>query len=366
LIPRRTSSIAASALALAAFLLPAKPVGAYSVASGVSEACHEQLTSRAGVDILLDIPPPGSVQVPSGNWKDISAYLLEPLGLDLGAMDDSTRFLLTSLVVGAREPDTDGHSVMNIENLHQLHGDPSALGQYSHALRGPDDDFQAGDAAAVAGTRALILELVDEAQSYLERPPSEQLVKTEVYLDFYGQVDVEVYAPLFHAGRAAHALQDSFSHAIRSDQDQLRQVVHVMNYIDAITTDFKEKRDGLAHSNSFDKCNDSAIKPLSDAAVAATADLFAAVRDQFHGLDPGATEAVLDEWLTLKPGCTFENDFCDNGHWIEVARRDQTGPYVRGLFGCATGRPVGSCDAVPVHLLVLALLAATVLLRRWR
>jgi hypothetical protein len=352
--------------ATAALLTSGGPAGAYSVASGVSEACHEQITARAGVDVLLDIPPAGSVQVPGGNWKDLSKYLLEPLNLDLGAMDDTTRFLLTSLVVGSREPDTDGHSVMNIENLHQLHGDPSAVGQYTHSLRGPDDDYQAGDAAAVAGTRALIVELVEEGQGFLALPLDEQLITTEVYLDFYGQVDVKVHAPLFHAGRAAHALQDSFSHAIRSDQDQLRQVVHVMNYIDAITNDFEEERDGLAHSNSFDKCNDSAIMPLSDAAVAATADLFAAVRDQLHGLDPNATEAVLDEWLTLKSGCTSENDFCGNGHWVEIARKDQTGPYVRGLFGCATGRPIGTGAGSLASVLVLVLLAATVVLRRRR
>ncbi len=46
------------------------------------------------------------------------------------------------------------------ENLHLLHGDPSAIGQYAHCLRGPDDDFGAGDAAALMGTRELITELV--------------------------------------------------------------------------------------------------------------------------------------------------------------------------------------------------------------
>jgi hypothetical protein len=358
LIASRKGLLIAAAVAVGLVHTVGGAARAYSVASGVSDACHETITARAGVDILTDIPPPGSVHVPGGIWKELSTYLLEPLDLDLGQLDDTHRFLLTSLIIGSREPDTDGHSVMNIENLHQLHGDPSAVGQYSHALRGIDDDHEPGDAAAVAGTRALILELIEQATLYLELPSGEQLTTAQVYLDFYGRVDVKVWAPIFLVGRAGHVLQDSFSHTIRCDQDDLRRVAHVLNYIEAITTDFKEQRDGLAHSNSMDRCNSEAVQPLADAAVAATADLFAAARDQFHGLDPDAANAALDDWLTLRPGCTLDNEFCDNGHWLDVVRKDQTGPYVRGLFGCSnaggTGSP-GSATAVFLGLLALIL-----------
>jgi hypothetical protein len=335
----------------------AGPAAAYSVGSGVTDACHERMTARAGVDILLEIPPPGSVEVPGGRWREISEYLLDPLDLDLEKMDETTRFLLTSLIVGAREPDTDGHSIMNIENLHSLHGDPSAVGQYAHSLRGPEDDGAAGDAAAVTGVRTLILELLDEGVEILSRDAGEQLMDAQVYLDFYGRVDVEVWTPLFLVGRAAHAIQDSFSHTIRCDQDGLRKVAHVLNYIDAIGDDFDEQRDGLAHSDSMDACEREDLAPVVEAATAATADLFGAARDRFAGLDPRAPEAVLDEWLTLRTGCKLEDEFCDNGRWLAIVREEQTGPYVSGLFGCSIAGAVGTAAPGAVSSLGLLFLA---------
>ncbi len=308
---------------------------AFTVSSGVSDACHETITHQAGESIVFDMKMPPDVVPGNGQWKKISRFLLEPMDLDPGEVDATERFMLTSLIIGSRMPDTDGHSIMNLENLHRLHGDPSAIGQYAHALRGPDDDYAQGNASAVLGARQLILELIDKGVSYMDLPPDEQLIRAPVYVDFYGRINVDVWAPLYYAGQAAHALQDSFSHMIRSDEDNLQKIVHVMNYVDAISSDFDEDRDGLAHSDSMDKCFSEDLTEIFDASVQATADLLIAMRDQATGENSEATFQVLEKWLTLKTGCTKTNEFCGNERWLEVVRQKQTGPYMKGIFGCS-------------------------------
>lgn len=352
------------ATALCATLTPA---AAYWVANPGYGGCHERMIEDANPALLFDLPlAPGSV--PTGSdWRKVSNYLLQALASDPAALDDRSRFMLTSLVVGVREPDTDGHSVMNLANLHELHGDPSAIGQYVHALRGPDDDYEQGDHSTVAGTRKLIGVLIDEAEHYLALPPEEQVIVAPVYLEFYGRYDLRVWAPLFLIGRAAHVLQDTFSHMIRSDQDELHEVVHALNYIDAISAAFNEQRDGLAHSGKLDRCFDDDLAELLVAATAATADLFDAARRQLVGEEPDAAELLLDEWLTLKPGCTLANDMCGNRRWLELARQDPTGPYLESLLGCAVaGRRVGAGSGSGGWLIcaVLALAGSVLGIRR--
>ncbi len=163
----------------------------------------------------------------------------------------------------------------------------------------------------------------------------EQIITVQVSLDFHGRIDLQVYAPMFYVGQAAHAIQDTFSHTLRDGADDYRSIVHVLNYIDAIGTDMTETRGGLAHSNTMDDCNREDMAVLADHAVLATTELFVAVREQYSGRDPDAVLAVLDTWVTLKPGCTLENDFCDNSERLAVARIDQTEPYLKAVFSCS-------------------------------
>jgi hypothetical protein len=327
------------------------PAGAYTVDSGFSDPCHELMIGAAYQDFILDLPTTGMQAPPGETWRELSDFLLEHMPVNPEEVDEVKRFILVSLIVGVRSPDTDGHSVMNLQNLRKLHSDPSAEGQYAHSLRAPDDDYAEGDAAAVDGTRELILSLMAEAQRYKALPPGEQMIKAKVYFDFYGRIDVEVWAPLYFVGKAAHALQDTFSHTIRSDEDDLRKIVHVLNYIDAITDNFDEDRDGLAHSDSMDHCLSEDAADLFDSAVEATTDLFFAMREKFSGRDPDAILHVLDKWVTYKPGCTQDNQFCGNTRWLELVRKQQTQPYVEAIFGCGSAGPRGRM--FPLLLLIL-------------
>ena len=67
------------------------------------------------------------------------------------------------------------------------------------------DDGPEGDAAAVAGTRRIILDLIRTAREYIRRPPAEQIITVSMALDFYGPVKVEVWAPAYYVARAMHA-----------------------------------------------------------------------------------------------------------------------------------------------------------------
>lgn len=62
-------------------------------------------------------------------------------------------------------PDTEGHSVLNLENARELHTDPNPEGQYAHALRALDDDWDTADQSAVEGTRSAIRRELSEALS---------------------------------------------------------------------------------------------------------------------------------------------------------------------------------------------------------
>ncbi|MFT5433941.1 MAG: hypothetical protein ACI9OJ_004653 [Myxococcota bacterium] len=352
-------------LALVAALLVPFPAIAFSINSGFSNGCHERLTVLAYQRALLDLPLNNLVPPEDDTWREFAIFLAEQIGgstqLASSDVSDADQFLILSLVVGVRAPDTDGHSILNLTNLRELHSDPSPEGQYAHALRGPDDDEAAGDATAVEGTRARIIDLLDEATRLLQLPDSEQIIMGTAYLDFYGRFEMTVHGPTYYLGQAMHALQDSFSHSIRDEAGGYRQVVHVMNYVEAISGEIVERRDGLAHSDSMDDCDGEPgeVGGTVDAAVDASADLLLTFRTIALSRDRDAVTRFLDKWVTLKEDCTFDNAFCGNDRWLAVTRIAQTEPYLESIFSCSAGRGSSGKGAVFVLMfLAVGLLAA--------
>jgi hypothetical protein len=355
---RRTSARGLLVCAtLTVALLTTRSSRAYTIKTAVSPGCHEDITASAFQDFLLEAPVTGLELPQDKTWRRLARFILEFAQSDTSTWNDAQRFMFVSLIIGVRSPDTAGHSISNLDNLRQLHGDPRPEGQYAHGLRAIEDDHAAGNAAAVQGTRALIRDLVLTATDHWARPADEQIIHGRFYLDFYGPISVDVWAPLYYLGRAAHALQDTFSHSIRSDEDNLRKIVHVLNFVDAIARQFNENRDGLAHSESMDECTRPGAGDAVNAAVEATIDLFYAARAQFEGSDPEAVETVLDKWVILKEGCSKANDFCNNRRWLDLVREEQTEPFVEAIFGCrSTGRSGGGTGAVLLSLAALFLL----------
>jgi len=305
---------------------------AYTVKSGFTGGCHEEMTIALS-SAFLDDPIVENVVVAGGDtWRKLAWELPGLVGRDLS---DQQLFVLFSLVIGVRAPDTGGHSVSDLSAAREIAGDPRAETQYLHGLRGREDDEPDGSQSALEGTRASIRRSLGGAAAALERPVERQISTAPYTLDFYNRFGVPVWEPAYLLGEAAHTLQDSFAHSIRSDASDLKTVTYVLNYIDAISTHFVESRDGIAHSRYLDGCVDSDLVELFAAAQQATADLFDAFVRTQNG-DEAAVDELLDTWLTLQGGCTLENDFCDNARWLAAARRDPTGTYLPGWMLCSS------------------------------
>lgn len=330
--------IALAAGLLASSLLVATPAGAYSLHSGLTETCHEQISLRAFLIVSAPLEIDGRVPQPgSKTWKTLAERMTRGLPDSIAHKDNPEfQLLMLSILIGVRSPDTEGHSVSDLNSLRRIHADPSDDGQYAHALRGIGDDGPEGDAAAVAGTRRIIIELLETSRSYVRRPPEEQIINVSMALDFYGPVNVDVWAPAYYLARAMHAMQDSFSHTIRTADHH--QIVSVLNYVEAVAGSLKEGRDGIAHSDSLDTCGEDTA-PLVEAAQQATMELMQAAIQTYDRDDTALVDAVLDDWVSYAAGCTLANGYCDSP-WVSVARKEATGPYL-GPLAC-TASPGGT------------------------
>ncbi len=296
------------------------PASAFSIATAFSSPCHEPLTaaafSRSRAAFPADqIPPPPTA---------LEQKLSEDFAKNYGPADTPPEYLFAqmSLIMGVRAPDTDGHSLLDLDNTRILHTVPHD--QYAHALRGAEDDGEAGNTQVAIGTRETIHQLMTQARDALGKPRDEQYETVTYDIDGYGLLDVQVWAPAYYAGRAAHALQDSFSHSLRVDD--FHRVAHFFNYADAITPRYEEARDGFRHSGSMDRCGHE-TEPVTNAATDATAALLLAINSR------SALDAMLDDWFDVAPGCTIDNAYCDSP-WLELASEDVTEPYL----GCSSAQ----------------------------
>jgi hypothetical protein len=307
----------------------------YSIHSGLTDGCHERITRGALQLALPQLTPNNSIVIPKSKvWRKLADAILNDDDLKENVpqlTEDRFKLVFVSMLIGVRSPDTEGHAVTNFSSLRQIHADPSAEGQYAHALRGPDDDGAQGDEAAINGTRQAIIDLVQQAgESLRNQSPQDQIITVQLYFDFYGLVDIEVWEPAYLIGRSLHALQDSFAHTIRSND--LKRIRHVLNYVDAIAGDLKESVDGLPHSGHMDQC-DGDTQVIADTAMLASADLIESINSSIMSQDVALIRDTLDEWITYEPGCTSVNDYCES-IWVDLARQEPTGPYLEEFIGC--------------------------------
>jgi hypothetical protein len=302
----------------------------------------------SGFDAEGAVPLPGS-----DRWIDIAAYLGEDLLA--GADGDAERFMLYSLVLGARYPDLRGASATDIQSLREIHRDPAR--QDAHFLRAIEDDYAAGDSAAIAKGEAYIRAQVELAAGFLALPEGDQIIEQAVFVELYGEVSTPVWAPAFYFGMAAHTVEDSFSHTVRSDD--LTRIRHVCNYIEAVTTDYDLERDGLRHSWAMDRC-DAESAELAAVARPAFDDFLAAFATSGDAAWPGSrVDEFFGAWMALEPGCDDANDYCGS-KWADLARTDPSLPLWDTLFGCdvvpGADRPFAPGAAAALLLALLALL----------
>jgi len=327
------------AFAFFACLLFAAPAQAFTVASAFSDGCHEEITEAA----LRDARSKFTTAAPISADESERALIAD---LPFSVPDDMRDLAAASLLVGVRDNDLKGHAPTDVDDNAIITADPTT--QDEHCLRDSDDDEPAGSAATFARCGAYIEARAAEAISALADPSARDPIG--VFLSIRGDVTASLPAFWVRIGRALHALQDSFSHAYRTS-DGMQPTV-ALNWVDLVDKRYQVWRDGPAHSMDLDQCNagDALRTRNKQLAAEASSALLAAV------LDPGlsdsqksdAVHAVVATYLTLSPGCTFQNDWC---HAPETK-------YTRvDVCGCSTpGARTSSGLAVAFVALALATL----------
>ncbi len=323
---------------------------AYTVGSVLTKECHEPLA----VEALRAVRAAGEAP-PIPPTADEQALIDDlPYALDADARDLAG----AALTLGVRDNDLHGRDPEDQADLVPVTGAPER--QVEHCLRAPSQDEPTGTAAALADCRAFIHAHVAEALDGLGsdgRPDPARRVSLPVYLGIRGRIDASL--PLFYVrmGQALHALQDGFSHTMRT-ADGLG-VVTVLNWTEYVDESLVESRDGPPHMRALDNC--AGTDPLRRqrrllAATASTEVMQAALdpaRDRASRL--AAVDALLAQYLTPAPdGCTAANSWCDAP---ENAFRDGAS------CECALG---GRRSPSPIALAVAALILARLLRRRRR
>ena len=316
-------------------LLAVTPASAYTLKTGISEGCHERITIAAFLLAFPKVRPAGELPIPdSDEWELFANGLLgsvDRLEMFEELATPTFKLMFVSILVGVRSPDTEGHSVTNLSSVRRIHADPDPVGQYAHALRGADDDGPEGEANAVEGLRRVIVDQLMQAVDSLKKPPDQQFIRAQLFFDFYGTVEMEVWEPAYLLGRALHAVEDSFAHTIRSED--LMKIIHVLNYVEGIEGSLETARDGLAHSNHMDSC-DGETDPMVKKAVEAATDLLLAFDLAVETRRPAPVVLFMNRWLVYEPGCDESNNYCDSP-WAAQAKKEPVGPYLEHMLGCA-------------------------------
>ncbi|MGB0678447.1 MAG: hypothetical protein ACPGUV_02150 [Polyangiales bacterium] len=281
-------------------------VAAFEIDSIATTGCHEQITLRA----LERVGWPGGAEAPPLDRR----MRLVARDLALRVPGSKANLWRLALSIGVRFNDLRDSETLDLPRLSRLHSDP--LRQDEHCLRAPGDDGPAGDRSAIEACRAFIEAQILAAHSFGQvAPPTVgiDLQRTEsvpVALAFQGAVNLDLPRYAFRLGRALHALQDGFSHTLRSPDG--RRVRHVLNFSDwARGHSYNAARDGVRHLSALDDCQhaDALVQRNVVLSTEASAALMQAATSALQD-DLSAVRHVLDAYLELEPGCDVRNDWC--------------------------------------------------------
>ncbi len=325
---------------------------AFSIRSGVTDLCHETITgegwfqARCPDKRCLELSEPWTRFMPASLPGNPVRELMA--SANRGEADWRIQLANYSLVVGVRFNDLHGHGASEILQLREIHG--SASGQNEHCLRSKEQDGPDGDRAALNSCRDYIQSELALAEEHFRASSDARLESVPVFIEYYGQVKVEVSGGFFHLGRALHAVQDSFSHSLRSED--LSVILSVANYIECTANDFEELRDGPCHSRATDTCRGEAA-PLREAAIAGSKALLEGFARQLDSGDTAGSQAALDQILAYRPGCTLDNQYC-NTPWRSFALKSS--PNADPLRFASRGGCGGATETEPLLTALLPVL----------
>ncbi len=298
------------ALALTAAALVSATTGsarAYSYESAVSAGCHERITMGALRAVRLQLAS-APIVAPDRPLTSLISDL--PFTLDADMKDVSA----AAFVIGVRDNDLHGRGPTEIDQLATIHGNPE--NQKEHCLRSIGDDEPDGSVRALEACKAFIRGKVVEALDGLDAnglPDASDVVDIDLTLSLRGRVTASLPRYWLRMGQAVHTLQDGFTHTFRS-ADRLR-VRTVLNWVEYVSGDEVESRDGPVHRNGLDQCDnlDDLRHTNMATATAASTELLRATLDPTLSRDAklAAVDATMAKYLSFEPGCTEANGWCD-------------------------------------------------------
>jgi hypothetical protein len=304
---RRLASVVGAVVCALVLGMTPRAANAYTVKNTVSRGCHEEITTAALRIMRGELATAAALPASADEQSLIDDLQFTPDSdmLDLGG---------ATLLMGVRDNDLKGRGSGDVTQLAAVHGNPD--GQQEHCLRSQDQDEPSGSESAVAACRAFVRGKILEALDGLDAAGKPDLTKRTsltVHLSLRGQVDAPL--PTYHVkmGQAIHAIEDSFTHTYRTPDG--KKITVVLNWIDKVNATLIESRDGPAHASELDRCDDADPMRTTRRALAieAASGVLRATLDPQRTPDQKmvAVDAVLDQYLSYSPGCTFGNNWCN-------------------------------------------------------
>jgi MYXO-CTERM domain-containing protein len=335
LIPHGARNVwrVASTLVAACIWITPSAAHAYTIKNALSEGCHEKITSAALRTVRQELPAAAALATTEDEKAlvDDLQFVADPDMRDLGG---------ATLLIAVRDNDLKGRGSLDVAQLAAVHGSPD--GQEEHCLRGSTQDEPGGSAEAVAACRAFIRGRIAEALDGLDAagiPDPAKRTTLTVHLALRGQTDAPLPTYYVKMGQAIHAIEDSFTHTYRTPDEM--EITVVLNWIDKVSGNFDESRDGPAHAKELDRCDDPDTARTAKrvtATDAVTALLRATLASGMTSAQKmTAVDGVLDMYLRYSPGCTFANNWCNAPERIYADA---------GGCGCRIGQAQGGVGAM--------------------
>jgi len=333
---------------------------AWQIEDPIHDNCLERITQAA-------LRHAGYVQEPPPLTGD-DASLRDNVEFNASRYDANIYAL--SLILGVRNADTHGGMDFSFkDNARAANADDD---QRAHCLRTRTQDGPAGDAAAVADCRAWIESLYWLALASLDDGgdiAADSRTEATVATAFQGPVSYPLSQVYYYAGRALHAVQDSFTHTFRSPDGH--RIRHVFNWSDQVSCTLHERRDGHGHETVLDRCEDGDPSEAErfELATQASAELLDALTTPGQHAERAERIAdFLETWMSYEPGCTLDNDYCQSQVYDWVSHSDRSDKNIcDGPLGCDMAR-ASAMSPEPARALLLgtALLLGVLSLRRRR
>lgn len=283
---------------------------AFQTESAATDGCHEKLTARAWNNLREEVPETTAPLASRG--EDAALVADVPFNVP-SSMEDIGG---VTLLLGVRDNDLKEHGPTDLKNLAPEASDPKT--QHEHCLRAPGQDEPGGSAEAVESCRNYIREMLRSSLEGLDEqgvPDTRKRETLKVSLAIRGEIDVDVPVFFLRAGRALHAIQDSFTHTFRR-QDDPGKITVVLNWVDYTNDTLDEAVDGPPHASELDVCDDpdEIRSERRQLAQDASSEALKAVLEPGSSLTKeAAIDSMLDRYIAYDAtaDCSLENNWCD-------------------------------------------------------